>query len=173
MPHTSRKKPRGQPKRLEITNPSGWTTITKGTSKQRQPASKSFEPYMSEHLEPHPAPAGLTIQKVRNTFERYRRIWEESTCFQDTKRILETHAFSSATVQIDRCVCLGLGSFTDGRTHDASMYELVALHSILELLSMDSFPSFLPPRLHSNSYIKQLKGPTSRESTCKIPSSTF
>ncbi|KAL8823101.1 MAG: hypothetical protein Q9191_006177, partial [Dirinaria sp. TL-2023a] len=131
MPHTSRRKPRGgQQKRLELTDSSGWTYITKGTSAQRHQL-----PPASGHTLPSPVPLGSSIVKVHHTYDRYLKAWRNSTCFTETVEILERILLTSERVKIDRCVCLGLGSFTSGPAVEASMYELVALTSILDFLS--------------------------------------
>ena len=92
-------------------------------------------------LLPSAIPAGLTIQKVRDTFHRYLKAWKESSCFKELTKILEQLVLASDGVRVERCVCLGLGSFTGGVPSDASMYELAALVSILEILC----PFLLPP----------------------------
>jgi len=48
--------------------------------------------------------------------------------------VLEYSVLTSRVVKLERCVCLGLGSFTGGATVEASLWELAALVSILEIL---------------------------------------
>lgn len=135
MPHTSRKKrPRGPQKRLEITDDSGWTHITKATTSQR--LRGSLLPGASiEHAFLSP-PAGSNIEKVRVSFDGYLNAWGSSDCFRNLRRVLLQSVLSSRAVIIERCVCLGLGSFTAGMTVDASLWELAALVSVLDILSL-------------------------------------
>jgi len=48
--------------------------------------------------------------------------------------VLEYSVLTSRLVKLERCVCLGLGSFTGGTTVEAGLWELAALVSILEIL---------------------------------------
>ena len=138
MPHTSRKKyHKPPPKRLQITDSSGWTHIAKGTSfprrQQRQHLLSSL-PNATGFFQPAEIPPGLTTEKVQKDFQQCLKVWKASTCFHELKAILERRVLASNAVEIDRCVCLGLGSFTGGKTAEASMYELVALVSALEIV---------------------------------------
>lgn len=160
MPHTSRKRPpQGPQKRHQVTDDSGWTHITRGTIKQprRQPPT-SNAPIEKSSLRPAEIPPGLTIQKVRQNFNHHLKIWKASTCFLELRKVIERQVFASHAVKIDRCVCLGLGSFTGGRTVEASMYELAALVSIFEILCLFPFsPSSSSTSLLSLSYFSWLK----------------
>jgi len=136
MPHTSRRKtPKGPQKRIQISDASGWTTITRGSRLQQlhQPLI-SNAPVGAGPLRPSALPAGLTIQKLSDTFQRYLKTWKESDCFKELTKVLEYSVLTSRVVKLERCVCLGLGSFTGGATVEASLWELAALVSILEIL---------------------------------------
>jgi len=133
MPHTSRRKPPKVPrKRIQISDASGWTTIIKGSKPQQHHQPLVFSAPVAAG--PSGIPAGLTIQKVNDTFQRYLKPWKQSDCYKELKNVLEQSVLTSQVVKLERCVCLGLGSFTGGATVEASLWELAALVSILEIL---------------------------------------
>lgn len=134
MPHTSRKEKQGPKKRLQITDESGWTHITKGTVKQkRQPTSSNWSYLL--HTEPRPSeiPQGMTLREVVQSFSKYTKIWKESLCLKNLETLLKDQVLVS-DVRMTKCVCLGLGSLTGGYDTEASYFELAALVSILEIL---------------------------------------
>lgn len=133
MPHTSRKKHQGPRKRLEVTDDSGWTHVTKGTLKQKHALQYAPSFTCHENLSPTAIPRGLNVQDVSTSFEKHTRIWKESSCFQ-TLRAIFSNSILASNIRIKNCVCLGLGSFTGGRFPETSFFELAALVSILDIL---------------------------------------
>lgn len=133
MPHTSRKKLRGPKKRLEFTDDSGWTHITKGTLKQKHALQYAPSSTCHENLSPTAIARGLTIRDVSTFFEKHMRIWKDSSCLQRLRVIFQNSILAS-NIRITNCVCLGLGSFTGGKFLETSFFELAALVSILEIL---------------------------------------
>ena len=134
MPHTSRKKQQGPRKRLEITDDSGWTHVTKGTLKQKHALQYAPSSTGHENLSPAAIPRGLNIQDVPTAFEKHMKIWKGSSCLQ-TLRIIFQNASLASNIRINNCVCLGLGTFTGGKFPETSFFELAALVSFLEILS--------------------------------------
>ena len=133
MPHTSRKKLGGPRKRLEVTDESGWTHVTKGTLKQKHALQYAPSSTGHENLSPTAIPRGLTIHDVSASFEKHMRIWKDSSCLQKLRAIFQNSVLAS-NIKITNCVCLGLGSFTGGKFPETSFFELAALASILEIL---------------------------------------
>ncbi|KAG7008462.1 hypothetical protein G7Y79_00005g016030 [Physcia stellaris] len=133
MPHTSRKKLRGPKKRLEFTDDSGWTHVTKGTLKQKHALQYAPSSTGHEILSPTAIPRGLNIQDVSTSFEKHMRIWKDSSCLQRLRVIFQNSVLASNT-SITNCVCLGLGSFTGGKFPETSFFELAALVTILDIL---------------------------------------
>ena len=128
----ARKKPKKQneqQKRLRVTDEAGWTHIIKGSRAQRHQRHVS----LNESLEPTEPPDGLTVDKMKEKFEKFCRHWKESESFGIFKLMLEEGLLACEKVNLTRCVCLGLGSL-GGR--DASMYELVFLYTALEILGL-------------------------------------
>lgn len=125
------KKPNQQPKRVEVTDSSGWTHIIKGSKSQRD--QLQIKPMA--HLKPQEIDPALTEERLHSLLGKYTREWEESECFGKVKTMLEQQAMNSDKVNITSCVCLGLGSVAGIDGAKASWYELVALISILDILS--------------------------------------
>ncbi|KAE8349076.1 hypothetical protein BDV28DRAFT_141997 [Aspergillus coremiiformis] len=140
MPHSNRKKNLHHHKRLEVTDPSGWTHVTAGGKSARralrttQQHHDSPEPgERSQILVPAEAPTQLTWEGLQAQFRTYRERWEGS----ESWRVVEAQLSS---VRVDRIVCIGLGSpsgFLKGGWVDrrsVSMYQLAGLVSVLDLI---------------------------------------
>lgn len=130
MPHTSRKKKPGQEKRLQITDDHGWTHVTKGVNRSRYQRQYSSS---DEKLFPTTIPRGLTIRDVKASFNRYLKIWIDSSCSKKLQDGIKETILTSG-IEITSCVCLGLGSLTGGKFPETSFFELAALVTILEFL---------------------------------------
>ena len=133
MPHASRKKNQGPKKRLQITDDSGWTHVTKGTAKQKRQQTSTNWSYLHKGLRPTEIPRGLSLQEVVESFSRYTKTWRESLCLKNLETLLKDQVLVS-DIRVTNCVCLGLGSLTGGYDTENSFYELAALVSILEIL---------------------------------------
>ena len=133
MPHTSRKKHQGPRKRLEVTDESGWTHVTKGNLKQKQALQCAPSSTSHENLSPTAIPRGLNVKDVSASFEKHMKIWNDSSCLQTLRDIFQNSILAS-NIRITSCVCLGLGSFTGGNFPETSFFELAALVSFLEIL---------------------------------------
>ena len=133
MPHTSRKDKQGPKKRLQITDDSGWTHISKGTVKQKRQPTYTTLSYLYEEVRPKDIPRGLTLREVVESFNKYTTIWNESPCLKNLETLLKDQILVS-DIRMTTCVCLGLGSFTGGYGTEASFFQLAALVSILEIL---------------------------------------
>lgn len=88
------------------------------------------------HLKPKEIDPALTVERLHELLERFTREWEESECCEKVQAMLEQQVMTSENVNITRCVCLGLGSLAGIDGAKASWYELVALISILNILSV-------------------------------------
>ena len=131
MPHTSRKKKLGFEKRLQITDDHGWTHVNKGTNRFKPQRHYSC---IDEKLSPTAIPQGLTIRDVSTSFDKYLKVWTNSSCRKRLRDGIKDTIIASG-IEITSCVCLGLGSLTGGRFPETSFFELAALVTILEFFN--------------------------------------
>lgn len=129
---TRKKKQPPQQKRQQVTDPSGWTYITKGPKNNMT----SIAQLSSQRLQ-----TSLTIEDYAKKFNsEYRPQWQESACLQSLTQVLEQHVLPARNVALTKCICLGLGSLLVG--NPTSSYELAALISMLDILSKHSTTFF-------------------------------
>ncbi|KAL8683216.1 MAG: hypothetical protein Q9186_000828 [Xanthomendoza sp. 1 TL-2023] len=132
---TRKKPPFKHPKRLELTDLSGWTHIIKGL--------KTFHlnnPSLPTNpLQPPEVPQSQTLTDLQASHARYRDQWLSSPCYQHIRKLFTEEVISSLYEEkgkekgkIDRCIILGLGSLSNGRR--SSWWQLVFLETILALL---------------------------------------
>ena len=122
-----------RPKRLQVTATDGWTHILKGSKNYKNRQHLLVESHLRP-LQPSEVPEGLNLETVRERYKTYGRLWKGSECYKSLKSILHRDLLDAEQVKVTQCICLGLGSFTGGKTWKASWYQLVALVSILEIL---------------------------------------
>lgn len=77
------------------------------------------------------APRGITIEQIKKDYDRYREHWRRSKCRQDLLDILG-QILATRHFKVTNCVCIGLGSFTNGVY--TSMWQLAMIQTILNLL---------------------------------------
>lgn len=128
-PMTRKRKLPVQQKRQQVTDSSGWTHIVKGPKSDMATISQ----LPSQRLE-----TSLTVEVYASKFRMmYSPQWQESPCLQSLRRLFEHDILPAENITLSNCVCLGLGSLTVGTP--TSSYELVALTSMLEMMSMYSY----------------------------------
>ena len=125
------KHPNPQPKRIQVTDTSGWTHIIKGSSSQRN--QLHIQPMAL--LKPKEIDPTLTMERLDQLLRACTRLWEESECCGKIRTMLKQKLMESENINITSCVCLGLGSLAGIDGVKASWYELAALISILNILS--------------------------------------
>ncbi|KAE8144204.1 hypothetical protein BDV25DRAFT_171939 [Aspergillus avenaceus] len=140
MPHSNRRKKPPQ-KRLEVTDPNGWTHVTTSGRNARRALrtphqdSASPETPHPQILAPAEAPPQLTIADLQAQFHLYQRKWEASESWAVVRG-----AVSKQTKPVDRIVCIGLGSpsgFLKGGWVDrrsVSMYQLAGLVGVMGVI---------------------------------------
>lgn len=126
------KKSNPQPKRIHVTDPSGWTHIIKGSKSQRN--QLQIKPMA--HLKPKEIDPAQTVERLHKSLGRFTQEWEESECFGNVRTMLEQQVMKSENVNITSCVCLGLGSLAGIDGPKAAWHELAALISILDILGV-------------------------------------
>ena len=138
MPRTTRKKKKPQfEKRVELTDSDGWTHVTRGSKR---------EPPDVEQRRFKELTSGLgSLQTLDMTMEvllaLYRQVsdaWRASQCCQELMSVLQEKVLTLDAMVIDRCLCTGLGSVSNGGPHVSrakSMWQLAAFETIIELLS--------------------------------------
>ncbi|KAG8525877.1 uncharacterized protein KY384_000637 [Bacidia gigantensis] len=112
-----------QQKPSSLTDDQGWTHVIRGAHNIRKPTKT---PSLNDS--PNISPA-----KVTEGQQRYAALWSSSACCHQLRMILEQEIPLTHNLQMDKCVCLGLGSFTDGRT--SSKHQLATLTWMLGILS--------------------------------------
>ncbi|MCJ1340962.1 hypothetical protein MMC09_006258 [Bachmanniomyces sp. S44760] len=199
MPHTSHKKKKKQKeyqsqKRVQLVDSDGWTHVVKGPHGIR--AKEESIDWPTE-LQPTEIPQGLTVEDVRARCAEYQTRWEASEGCQTLVNLVENTVLPLEHLQIDTCVCTGLGSFTGAAGSQASMisngsyitarmreslYQLAMLTTVLDVLKKKKNHGILNVYLQDpvfnaldHSYLSSrgfivLKHP---HIFCKITSSTF
>lgn len=121
------------PKRIKVTDSSGWTHIIRGSKAQKK---QSYIKPMA-HLKPQEVAANMTsVEKACMRLKGFASDWEKSECREKMEEMMEEVVLMSDRVNISNCVCLGLGSLTGVNGSKSSWYELVTLIWILEILGM-------------------------------------
>ncbi|KAL8954177.1 MAG: hypothetical protein Q9222_000061 [Ikaeria aurantiellina] len=128
---TRKKKPPPQPKRLQLTDSDGWTHIIKGLkSTYLNDKTKSK---IRDKIRPADIPDGQTLHDLQKSHSYYLSQWQSSTCCQNVQKLFLNDILPSIPPKaIERCVVLGIGSFSEDRR--SCWWELVFLETILELL---------------------------------------
>ena len=116
---------------IQVIDSAGWTHVRKGVRRQKDQTSVSKD---LTKLAPTHIPDGLTLDQVEKKMHMYMKTWKASECHGRINRILERIIMQEPTMSINQCIVLGIGSFTGGSSVEASMWELVALRSILKTL---------------------------------------
>ncbi|KAI4217290.1 MAG: hypothetical protein LQ351_000599 [Letrouitia transgressa] len=112
----------------------GGSAISK--EKRNPPQSKIMPKYVKLSAK-HPndstpkVPRGITIEQIKKDYDRYREHWRRSKCRQDLLDIL-CQILATRHFKITNCVCIGLGSFTNGVY--TSMWQLAMIQTVLNLL---------------------------------------
>ena len=139
-PNNPSKPPQSNSKRTRATSPSGWTHITKGpTPHLHHPQTTALQ--QQHHHQQQPTSPTPTLQPYITRFKTYYLPqWQSSTCWTNLSLLFKNEIIPSfpRKHRITNCVCLGLGSLTNGGS--ASWWQLAALVSILELLLDTSSP---------------------------------
>ncbi|KAJ5948802.1 Sensitivity To Red Light Reduced-like SRR1 [Penicillium verhagenii] len=161
MPHSTRsKRPSAlKQKRLTLTDDDGWSHVTTGGNARRTVRGTKATATAKAHtdavhtspiLSPAEAPARLTLDELQAQYAAHREQWTASETWRKLEKVLdervqgmrgtETEAGAEAEncADVDRIVCIGLGSLSgfsrDGWVdrRSVSMYQLAALERIKE-----------------------------------------
>ena len=117
-------------KRLEITDASGWTHVVKGKKTNLNPdiLSKGIQSLrISNDIS-----TNTTHESLLRTFKYCQSQWLSSPCWSELESFLRASVLPRKDIQINKCICLGLGCLTTDR--QAPKYQLAALLSILETI---------------------------------------
>ena len=188
MPHTTRPEKNQKPsqnKRTTITDDSGWSHVTTTTRARRTYKNTGQEKTTKtekEELKPAEAPSNLTLDDLRQQFNRHHERWAASESWGVVRRnILSLHASTDRSTSadanadaptdtvtegiIENIICIGLGSpsgFLRGGWVDrrqVSLVQLAALVSIKELFRTS----------HSSRSNSNLSNVTNRKCACIHP----
>lgn len=113
-------------KNRQFTDHDGWTHVLKGP----RAASKVGElSQQGPDVKIDALPEAADIARIQHGYDK---IWLNTSCRQQLEDILTREILQSDHLRICNCVCLGLGSITNGRT--ASRHQFAALRWMLSLL---------------------------------------
>lgn len=147
MPHTSRthQKRTQTQKRLQLTDPDGWTHVTTNNNARRvqrstkgTQASTAGDQNTEILFSPAEAPGRLTLSELQEQYAGHRGRWTESETWRGCQDVLAQQGenWKGDGESVERIVCIGLGSpsgfLRDGWVdrRSVSMYQLAALESI-------------------------------------------
>jgi hypothetical protein len=135
MPHTAHKKkpPTRLRKQRYLDAGDGWTTVVSSLAKHSTSSSSST-------FGPTAIPPGLTLERLNDEYLRHKKTWEESECRMEVVEGLKKRGMGSG--RVDGCVCLGLGSLTEGRSRRVGMLQLAVLETVIGVICK-GFPSLL------------------------------
>ena len=129
MPSKSRRHKPPQKKRQEITAPDGWTHVINGPKRLPTDRPNDLSSRLASLTISHP----LGADEVHLQLQRYRKSFLASSFQKRLESIIQASIPSSLFARLTGCVCLGLGSFTDGR--ETSKHQLVTLMWMLDALA--------------------------------------
>ena len=101
----------------------GWTVVRNGPL----PRKRSRRCLEQTSIDPRCSPGDIGKQ-----LRIHSSLWLDSQCCKEFGSTLATLLQSAENVSVDKCVCLGLGSFTDGR--ESSKHQLATLLWMLDRL---------------------------------------
>lgn len=152
MPHTSRRKNKQQPKRVEVVDEDGWTRITTTDGGRHAPRpGRSQTSLLGLVNGGRTVPeAGVTLESLSREYRTIRDQWLASTSCQALKTLLVDRVLRD-DVQIDRCIVFGTGSFSGLREgwisrRQVAMCQLAVLQTMKETIGENTTQR---PSLHA------------------------
>ena len=129
-----RRKAAAHPKRIAVTDDEGWTTIT--TTVARHLTNRVAIRLGRTQGEDGSLPSEDAVTKLRAEYERHSAIWLKSICHARVIAFLREQflSVSGKEARMKKCVCLGLGSFTNGQSARSALFQLAAMISLLAIL---------------------------------------
>ncbi|KAL1991780.1 hypothetical protein VTN49DRAFT_5088 [Thermomyces lanuginosus] len=138
--------PAAHGKRVQVTDDDGWTHVTNsGSLAMRRAAAANKKQETLNHeassdsesiqIQPAEPPRRLTLPLLKRQFDDHFATWSRSSTCEALTAAVSAHA---TPVQMDRIVCIGLGSpsgFVGGGWVDrrsVALYQLAALRSIMD-----------------------------------------
>ena len=130
MPKSSSKSKGAKDKRQKVIDAHGWTHVVRGPKlgHAHQRLATALD-----GLSVSSSPDNIDLQKV---LQKYDKIWTSSSACKKLLTLLEEDVIPVVEVPIRKCICLGLGSLSNGR--ESSRFQFSTLSSILHLLNQKS-----------------------------------
>lgn len=86
------------------------------------------------HPTPARIPAGATLQTALRRYRQCETGWKDSKAYKELKNIFVSRILKQ-NGRTTKCICFGLGSPTERDPDNASMYQLAAFTSVMDLLA--------------------------------------
>lgn len=83
-------------------------------------------------------PPNTTLDDVITAYERRADQWKEYPSYAEATEFFQQTIARISTLKVDRCVCIGIGTFAGIHpycTGDESFYQLASLETVLQILS--------------------------------------
>ena len=130
MSKSSAKSKGAKDKRKKVIDAQGWTHVVRGPK-----LGHAHQRLVTglDGLSISPLPDTIDLREI---LSKYDKIWTSSSACEKLLTFLEEEVIPAAEVTIQKCICLGLGSLSDGR--ESSRFQFATLSSILRLLNQKS-----------------------------------
>ena len=130
MSKSSAKSKGAKDKRQKVIDAQGWTHVVRGPK-----LGHAHERLVTglDGLIISPLPDTIDLREI---LSKYDKTWTSSPACEQLLTCLEEDVIPAADVTIHKCICLGLGSLSDGR--ESSRFQFATLSSILRLLNQKS-----------------------------------
>ena len=109
-----------------VTDDEGWTHIKKGPKAIPKSNDISIQ-FQNLKVDIQVSPSEISLQQ-----QKHSKQWTNSQCLTQLQEFLEQDVLPLAHLGIDKCICLGLGSLTEGR--ESSKHQFATLLWMLDLL---------------------------------------
>lgn len=117
-------------KRQKVIDAQGWTHVVRG------PKLGHAHYRLLEGLDCSSISSSSDAIDLQTTLQKYDKIWKSSPACEKLLTFLKADVIPATEVTIHRCICLGLGSLSDGR--ESSKFQFATLSSIVQLLNQKS-----------------------------------
>lgn len=114
----------------KVIDSQGWTHVVRGPKHGH--AHQRLVTALDD-LSISSSPDTVDLQKA---LQRYHKIWTSSPACEKLLTFLKADVIPAAEITIHKCICLGLGSLSDGR--ESSRFQYATLSSILRFLNQQS-----------------------------------
>ncbi|KAF2264165.1 hypothetical protein CC78DRAFT_580673 [Lojkania enalia] len=116
---------KGRVKRRQVQAGDGWTVVTHRSNEEK--VGQSTEAL--QHAKPTRVVAGLTIERLREDFEKLEGRWRDTECAVQVVEMLRKRDWD-----VHDAVCIGIGSFSlDWEHRFRALWQLVLFRAVVRL----------------------------------------